>query len=239
MEDHRNEDRPDVEAGRGDQARTALLQAAIDVFGESSLEDATTREISRRSGQNIASIAYYFGNKEGLYHACVGHVVEMMRGLMGPMVAEIEEELAVGAISRARCLSRLQDMYELLAVNGFLRSETVSVSRIIMREMVRPTEAFEIFFNGPVTRFHELATELIRRYLGRETVDQDLVIFSHTLFGQVLGFRAAREFFLRRVEWMDFGPEESSAVISVLRQNIEILLAGWRGRERRASRSST
>ena len=239
MAKHRNEDRSGAEVGRGDQARNALLEAAIEVFGESSLEDATTREIARRSGQNIASISYYFGNKEGLYHACVRHVVEMMRGLMGPLVAEIEEELAAGAMSGSRCLSRLQDMYEMLAVNGFLRSETVSVSRIIMREMVRPTEAFEIFYLGPVTRFHELAAELIAKYLGRDGVDLDLIIFAHTLFGQVLGFRAAREFFLRRADWKDFGPDESSAVVSVLRQNIEILLTGLRGRQRRASRSSS
>ena len=224
------------ESARGDQSRAGLLEAGIEVFGESSLEDATTRGIARRCGQNIASIAYYFGSKEGLYRACVGHVVERMHRLMDPVIAEVEGELAQGQMKRSRCLSRLQGMYELLAVNGFLRSETVNASRIVMREMVRPTDAFQLLYEGPMTRFHELAAELVRRYAGRESVDEEIVIFAHALFGQVLGFRAAREFFLRRAGWTDFGDAERAAVVAVLRRNIAFLLNGLRQRERSVAR---
>ena len=70
----------EAELGRGAQSRLGLLRAAAEVFGESSLESATTREIAQRANQNIAAIAYYFGGKEGLrlYVAVAEHIVEVI-----------------------------------------------------------------------------------------------------------------------------------------------------------------
>ena len=70
--------------GRGAQARLALIHAAVEVFGESGLEAATTRDIAQRAQQNIAAIAYYFGGKEGLYLAVVEHIVQVILARVGP-----------------------------------------------------------------------------------------------------------------------------------------------------------
>jgi AcrR family transcriptional regulator len=55
-----------LERSRGDVARQALIEAGVAVFGEHSLHSASTREIARRAGQNIAAIAYYFGRSRTL-----------------------------------------------------------------------------------------------------------------------------------------------------------------------------
>jgi len=67
------------ELGRGPLARAALIRAGVQVFGENSLASATTREIAQLAGQNISAIAYYFGNKEGLYFAVAQHRSERTR----------------------------------------------------------------------------------------------------------------------------------------------------------------
>src|SRR5437763_14728279 len=88
--------------GRGAQARLALLRAAVEVFGDSGLEAATTRDIAQRSGQNIAAIAYYFGGKEGLYLAVAEHLVELLSARAGRLLAAIEAFLRPEARSPER-----------------------------------------------------------------------------------------------------------------------------------------
>lgn len=50
-----------------EETRWRLLQAAAEVFAEVGYHAATTREICKRAGVNLASIHYYFGDKAELY----------------------------------------------------------------------------------------------------------------------------------------------------------------------------
>ena len=50
-----------------EETRWRLLQAAAEVFAEVGYHAATTREICRRAGVNLASIHYYYGDKAELY----------------------------------------------------------------------------------------------------------------------------------------------------------------------------
>jgi AcrR family transcriptional regulator len=50
-----------------EETRWRLLQAATEVFAESGYHAATTREICKRAGVNLASIHYYYGDKAELY----------------------------------------------------------------------------------------------------------------------------------------------------------------------------
>jgi len=68
----------DSELSRGDIARQSLIKAGVKVFGSHSLSSASTRQIANQAGQNIASIAYYFGSKQGLYQAVVKHIVSIL-----------------------------------------------------------------------------------------------------------------------------------------------------------------
>ena len=53
----------------GVEARNRLLDAALALFAEKGYAKTSTREIAQAAQVNIASISYYFGDKEGLYKA--------------------------------------------------------------------------------------------------------------------------------------------------------------------------
>lgn len=50
-----------------EETRWKLLQAAAEVFADVGYHAATTREICKRAGVNLASIHYYYGDKAELY----------------------------------------------------------------------------------------------------------------------------------------------------------------------------
>jgi AcrR family transcriptional regulator len=57
----------------GDKRRHELLEAAYRLIGERGLEGLRTRDIAARAGVNISTLHYYFGTKETLLVAVVGH----------------------------------------------------------------------------------------------------------------------------------------------------------------------
>ena len=50
-----------------DDPKQRLLNAAIQVFATKGYDSASTREICRLAGVNVAAIHYYFGDKASLY----------------------------------------------------------------------------------------------------------------------------------------------------------------------------
>ena len=63
-----------------------ILQAAENIFAEQGYKAATTREIAKRAGVNLASIHYYWGSKDELCYAVIHHVMtritELTKGLL-------------------------------------------------------------------------------------------------------------------------------------------------------------
>lgn len=53
----------------GQEARNRLLDAALTLFADKGFAKTSTREIAQAAQANIASISYYFGDKNGLYRA--------------------------------------------------------------------------------------------------------------------------------------------------------------------------
>jgi AcrR family transcriptional regulator len=60
---------PKAARSDGVEARNRLLDAALPLFAEHGFAKTSTREIAQAAQVNVASISYYFGDKEGLYRA--------------------------------------------------------------------------------------------------------------------------------------------------------------------------
>ena len=101
--------------GRGEDTARRILLAAIEVFADEGYEGASTRSLASHAGVNAPAIQYYFGSKEGLYRAVIGHIANLVEERLGPVALRIGEraERAAGArrtdgaaVRPARRLSR-------------------------------------------------------------------------------------------------------------------------------------
>jgi len=62
-----------------EETRTALIQAAGELFAEYGVDGVSTRAIAERAGENTGSIHYHFGSKEGLHIEVLRHATRRFR----------------------------------------------------------------------------------------------------------------------------------------------------------------
>ncbi len=88
-----------------DAAPTAvrILDAALPVFAQHGFAGASTRALAAAAGVNIATIAYHFGDKQGLYDAVVDHIYARLLQLELPP----PDQLGADPAARVRALTAL------------------------------------------------------------------------------------------------------------------------------------
>ena len=172
-------------------ARMRLLAAAEVEFAEKGFDGATIRDITRRAGVNIASISYYFGDKEHFYtetvkysHACAtspdtfplpppgSSPVERLEGFIREMVKRMH------APTRATAL------------------------KLVMREMTDPGKAADVVVREFIQPFAFALRGLLAELL--PGVDpKTLLMIGFSVIGQCLFYRQNR-----RVAELIFGKDE-------------------------------
>lgn len=208
-----------------DDARRRLLLAALEVFAKHGFEAATTRMLAAKAGVNLAAIPYYFGGKEGLYHALIQTITDRIRTHMQPRIEEAKAMLAKENLSRAEIVEQLAKMLP-GPVIYFTGPEANYVGPIIAVEQQQPTSAFTILYDGYISRVHELGTRLVARYLGIPDDSPEAVVRTHALAGQMFVFLGARATILRRLGCEEFSAECVELIQRVIAEHVQATLRG-------------
>lgn len=210
---------------RSESARARLLEAAVEVFGRKGPDGATVRDIAEASGQNIAAISYYFGNKEQLYRAVIEGVAQRIRGTLADVLSKIDDlRERDGAPEEA--MRRLEEFLEAVYLRFLCRQEATPIARLIVREQMQPTAAFEILYEQAFRHLHETLCFLVGKILGQNPKSAETIVRTHTLMGQVYFFAMSRETILRRLGWKDLEGRNAELVTRIIAENIETLLNG-------------
>ncbi|KEZ77305.1 CerR family C-terminal domain-containing protein [Salinisphaera hydrothermalis] len=210
---------------RGDLTRDTLLQAAMQAFAAEGYDKVSLRALAARAGVNQSLIGYHFGHKQGLYRAVFVEIAARIRARLDPEMAAVEAALSEGEGARDRAadfdaLFRLTD--GVLALMTGPGSD--AWARLIMREQQRPTEAFDILYDGFMGRFLDLVERLVARLAGPIEPEAARVL-ALTVLGQILVFRSARASVLRAMSWRDIDAAAMATIRTALHRNLQALLA--------------
>ncbi len=121
-----------------DKTKAALLEAALQAFGERGFDGASIREVAAAAGVGHNLVRHYFGSKEDLWRAAVGYGLE-------PAAARIAE---------------MFDLREARPLRPTLRAAV----ELLMSEAVANPDAFRLFFaealrGGP--RFDQIYDDVL------------------------------------------------------------------------------
>jgi len=167
-------------------AREQLIRHATAIFAAKGFAAASTREICEAAGVNVASIHYYFGDKEGLYRET----------LLRPIAAFAE---AFGRFD-APALAFEDSMRMFLApFIGLGDGETdatvdADVMKLHLREMLDPSAAFREIVEQVIAPVHRALCQVVARECGLERPDDDIHQFAFALAAIANDYCMSREF---------------------------------------------
>ncbi|MBW4794387.1 CerR family C-terminal domain-containing protein [Pseudomonas tolaasii] len=222
--------KPAAEGGyqRGEETRARIVEAAIAVFGERGYDGASTRDIATVAGVNAPAIQYYFDGKEGVYLACVEHLIELLWSKMGAPVGAAESVLADADASDEAMIvaslgilgtvvSTIQDSPQTSTMRAFMDRHQAGLCPAIA------TTAFDERFKARVGR---VIRQLISRLSGFAVEDERTVIHSMALFTQGLAFRVQKPKLLEALKWTEVNQKEMEQVRDVVLMQARFTLEG-------------
>lgn len=147
----------------GEESRQRIIDTALTLFATLGFEKASTRRIAKEANVNISAIAYYFGDKAGLYRT-------VFTEAMSKPVDDIER-FANPALSLEQ------------ALNGFFRGFITPLKqgelsrlcmRLHMREMIEPTGLWQAEIDNSIAPHQQALLAVLQRHLGLTAIDLDL-----------------------------------------------------------------
>lgn len=199
-------------------SRERLLQAAIDVFGRYGYEGATTRMIAQRADTNIAAIPYYFEGKEGLYHAVIKHIVAMVDAQVVEVVREIHGTTASETFSREQALALLERLLDKIIVFMVGSPQAPRIARIILREQMYPSSAYELIFKGFMQSILDSLATLITA-VSENSSRRTAMLRAMAIMGQIMAFRVARETIVRALDMEGYSQDEMEEIRHVIQEH--------------------
>ena len=208
---------------KGELTRQRILDVALEAFGEAPFREVTTRQISEAANVSLPTLQYYFGDKEGLYKACAGVIVERYRSHTSDAAARGNSALRESA-NADTARAHLKAVIRALA--GFLvgSAEAQRWAQFVARELRDPGPAFEILYEKLWKPGIETIARLIGRIRERPERDSDVRIQALLLISSLLAFQPGRSIALRTMQWTKLGADELTMVLSRLEAQIDAIV---------------
>jgi TetR/AcrR family transcriptional regulator, regulator of cefoperazone and chloramphenicol sensitivity len=191
---------PNLNNAPNNSARSRILYAALKLFAEQGFKKTSIRDIAKHSASNIASVSYYFGDKQGLYRAAFTEPLEVC-GVPG---AE-HGAMAAAMLQVANNTSTLESKAELPVLEVFkifyttflapltLGEEMKHVMKLHFREMLEPTGLWNEVIEHEIEPDHQLMIKVLLKELRLKRVDIDVQRLALTLVGMGVHYFVAQD----------------------------------------------
>jgi TetR/AcrR family transcriptional regulator, regulator of cefoperazone and chloramphenicol sensitivity len=204
-----------------------LLDTAIDHFGRTGMEGASTRAIAAAAGTTMSAITYHYGSKQGLYLAAARRIAAQIDERMAPALAASETRSCEGDAPDGASTAFLAVIDRF--VEMMVHPESSAWARFIVREQLEPTEAFDCLYSGVMGRVVDHLSALLIRIGGGRYDASEARLETLAIVGQALVFRVARATVLRVTGWTDIDAGGAATIRLLVRAHTLAILESIRG----------
>jgi AcrR family transcriptional regulator len=227
--------RHSVEGGyaRGEETRARIVNAALKLFGQRGFDGSSTRDIATAAGVNAPALQYYFDNKEGVFIACIEHIVKRIWEYMSPVVERAEQAVAREAedeeLIAAFCDIQVQ-LVEFMFTANEAEDWRLFMARLQSGE--GPASGFKIVYQSVSSRMIKVTSTIVGRMVGRPPDDEETLVRTMSLSGQMMVFQHARRSVMNKLNWDEVDAGRLALLQKVIREH-----TGWLLRSMTIARS--
>ena len=209
---------------RGEVTRQRLLEVAIRVFAARGFDGARTRDIAKAAKTNIVSIAYYFGNKQGLYHAVALHVAARWAAHQKPLVQQARTSMARPGVTHRELVGILCTLlcdFVRLILGNFLPD---CYGKFLSQAASGPAREFSVIERGLAPLRVTLA-EAIAGLAGESAASSATQVRALSIIGSCICFRRDRPAVLHALKWKQIGAKELKVNETAIEANIRAMFS--------------
>jgi len=171
-----------------EDTKQRLIAVAGEVFAEQGFRAATVREICSKANANVASVNYYFGDKQQLYFQAVHAAHCCPPDLMHPVwPAGIGPE------------GKLRFFVERFLTHLLTDERPAWHAQLMMREMAEPTDACVKLVEAYIRPTSEVLMSILRELLPAEMPVGELWLIGASIIAQCLFYKVQRPIFERLI----------------------------------------
>ncbi len=169
------------------KTRDRLLEVAEMLFAQKGYDAVSVREITTAAHCNLAAVNYHFGNKQALY---LNVFRERWMSRAQRILAYFEKNLADHNETSPAVV--IQSLTEALIKGPLTDEERLCHFQLMIREMTKPTEAFEIVTQETMKPSLVRLGQLLHPYL-KENMDEEHTLLNIlSIIAMVIYFNFAR-----------------------------------------------
>lgn len=161
----------------GIETRGRILTAACEIFAQKGYRDTKVEEICKRAKTNIAAINYYFGSKDELYAKVWRHAFDKSMEAYPP---------EGGVSPDAPAEERLHGTIHSLVGRAVNPGRIGDAGRLLLREMVNPTEVIDQVRHDALGPLHDRMDSLMRELLGPEATRDQILLCMMSIVHQCI-----------------------------------------------------
>jgi AcrR family transcriptional regulator len=190
-----------------ENTKEKILLTAGPMFAQSGYQAVTVRDICDQAGVNLASVNYYFGDKEHLYIEAVKLARESQNSQHPSYVPRMTGDPA----------QHLREFVRILLNRLGVAGQTSWQVQLLVREFMNPGEACRLMVESYFRPYFEMLLRIIEAIVGRPLPPDERLRIGFSIIGQCLFYRVSRPIISMFVSAEQF---EQNFQIDVLAEHI-------------------
>jgi len=200
-----------------------ILNEAEALFAKNGYDAVSVREITTAARCNLAAVNYYFGNKQKLY-------LEVFRARWVPRARRVQAYFRESLASQDTVSTPAvaQALAEAFLKGPLSDDERQRQSQLMTRELIQPTDAFELLAGEVLRPFFKELADTLRPFMPEGLGNEGLMLNILSMFSMVIYFNFARAV-VSRITGREYDAAFKDRLVE---QIVEFSLNGLGGGER-------